>query len=388
MLARVEDDRADHRGRLRIYLGMAPGVGKTYRMLEEAHRRAERGTDVVVGFVECHGRPNTLKLLDGLEILPRLQIPYGGVVVEEMDANAIIARKPAVAIVDELAHTNALGSPREKRWQDVEMIRDAGIHVVSTCNVQHIESVADAVETIVGAPVRERLPDAIFESADEVELVDMSPHALRQRIRHGNVYPPDRARHALDKFFTEPNLTALRELSLRFVTRRVDDQLEDIVSSRGLGRIQPVTERVLVAVDERPSSRRALRRGGMIAAALDVPLMAVLVVTPDIERLSFDRSRDLQENLDYADDLGAEVIREQAPDLVSGLVAVSRARRVTHVVLPHEEHRGRLRLFARSPAEELIERLPEIEVHLTGPGRPDADALAASDGRGDAPADG
>jgi two-component system sensor histidine kinase KdpD len=374
MLARIEDERADGRGRLRIYLGMAPGVGKTYRMLEEAHRRSERGTDVAVGFVECHGRPRTLELLDGLEILPRLRVPYGGVVVEEMDAAAVIARKPTVAIVDELAHTNAPGSPREKRWQDVELIRDAGIHVISTCNVQHIESVADAVETIVGAPVRERLPDAIFASADEVELVDMSPHALRQRIRHGNVYPPDRARMALDRFFTEPNLTALRELSLRFVTRRVDDQLEDIIGSRGLDRIRPVTERVLVSVDERDVSRRALRRGGMIAAALDVPLVAVVIETPEIARLSFDGSRDLQENLDYADDLGAEIVRYEAPDLVSGLVEVARTRRVTHIVLAHEPHPGRRRLFARSPAEEIVEQLPEVEVHLTGQGASDADA--------------
>jgi two-component system, OmpR family, sensor histidine kinase KdpD len=373
MLARLEDERTDARGRLRIYLGMAPGVGKTYRMLEEAHRRSDRGTDVAVGFVECHGRPRTLALLDGLEILPRLKVPYGGVVVEEMDADAVIARKPTVAIVDELAHTNAPGSPREKRWQDVELIRGAGIHVISTCNVQHIESVADAVETIVGAPVRERLPDAIFASADEVELVDMSPHALRQRIRHGNVYPPDRARLALDRFFTEPNLTALRELSLRFVTRRVDDQLEGIMGTYGRDRIRPVTERVLVAVDERPESRRALRRGGMIAAALDVPLLAVVIDTPEVARLSFDRSRDLQENLDYADDLGAEVVRREAADLVTGLVQVARDRRVTHVVLAHEERRGRLRLFAKSPAEAIIEQLPEIEVHLTGPGRPDAE---------------
>jgi two-component system, OmpR family, sensor histidine kinase KdpD len=379
MLARLEDERSGGRGRLRIYLGMSPGVGKTFRMLEEAHRRAQRGTDVAVGFVECHGRPRTLELLDGLEILPRLKVPYGGVTVEEMDADAIIARKPTVAIIDELAHTNAPGSPREKRWQDVELIRDAGIHVISTCNVQHIESVADAVETIVGAPVRERLPDAIFASADEVELVDMSPHALRQRIRHGNVYPPDRARLALDRFFTEPNLTALRELSLRFVTRRVDDQLEGIVGTHGRDRIRPVTERVLVAVDERPESRRALRRGGMIAAALDVPLLAVVIDTPEIARLSFDRSRDLQENLDYADDLGAEVVRREAADLVTGLVEVANDRRVTHVVLAHEERRGRLRLFAKSPAEAIIEQLPEIEVHLTGPGRPGSETASHVD---------
>jgi two-component system sensor histidine kinase KdpD len=361
MLARLEGERTDGRGRLRIYLGMAPGVGKTFRMLEEAHRRAERGTDVAVGFVECHGRPRTLELLEG------------------MDADAVIARKPTVAIIDELAHTNAPGSPREKRWQDVELIRDAGINVISTCNVQHIESVADAVETIVGAPVRERLPDAIFESADEVELVDMSPHALRQRIRHGNVYPADRARLALDRFFTEPNLTALRELSLRFVTRRVDDQLEGIVGTQGLDRIRPVTERVLVAVDERAESRRALRRGGMIAAALDVPLLAVVIDTPEVARLSFDRSRDLQENLDYADDLGAEVVRREAPDLVTGLAEVARDRRVTHIVLAHEARHGRVRLFGKAPAEALIERLPEIEVHLTGPGRPDTEAPTKGD---------
>ena len=165
------------RGRLRVYLGMAPGVGKTYKMLEEAHRRVDRGTDLVVGFVEPHGRVNTSALLDGLEVLPRRRVEYRGVVVEEMDTDAIIARHPTVAIVDELAHTNVPGSPREKRWEDVEAIRDAGIHVISTCNVQHLESVADAVATITGAPVNERLPDEVLAAADEVELVDMSPHA-------------------------------------------------------------------------------------------------------------------------------------------------------------------------------------------------------------------
>ena len=178
-------------------------------------------------------------LLEGLEIVPRLRVEYQGVQVEEMDTDAIIARHPAVALIDELAHTNVPGSAREKRWQDVELIRDAGIDVISTCNVQHLESVADAVATIVGAPVNERVPDEVVEGADEVELVDMSPHALRQRIRHGNVYPPERARVALDRFFTEPNLTALRELSLRFVTRAVDEQLEEIVSEQGLGTAAP-----------------------------------------------------------------------------------------------------------------------------------------------------
>ena len=228
MLSRTDGGAGDRvRGRLRVYLGMAPGVGKTYRMLEEGHRRTNRGTDLVVGFVESHGRPETEKSLDGLEIVPRRRVEYRGVVVEEMDTDAVLARDPTVALVDELAHTNAPGSARAKRWEDVNVLLDAGIDVVSTCNIQHLESVADAVSTITGAPVNERIPDEVLAAADEVELVDMSPFALRQRMRHGNVYPEDRTRVALDRFFTESNLTALRELALRFVAGRVDAQLED-----------------------------------------------------------------------------------------------------------------------------------------------------------------
>jgi two-component system sensor histidine kinase KdpD len=383
MLARINLETRSSRGRLRVYLGMAPGVGKTYRMLEEAHRRQARGTDVAVGFVEPHGRPLTTALLEGLEVLPRLRIEYRGVVVEEMDTDAVIARHPTVAMIDELAHTNVPGSPREKRWQDVQLILEAGIEVVSTCNVQHLESVADAVQTITGAPVNERLPDEVLEAADEVELVDMSPHALRQRIRHGNVYPPDRARLALDRFFTEPNLTALRELSLRFVTSRVDEQLEDIVESQGLGRLPPVTERVLVSVDERPISRRALRRGASLASALHASLVAVTVDTPDVERLPFDRQRDLRENLEFAADLGAELVRYEAPDLASGLEHVARSRRVTHLVLGHRPRTGLARLRTPSEVDQLVERLPTLEVHVVGPGttedRPQAGSRSITD---------
>jgi two-component system, OmpR family, sensor histidine kinase KdpD len=222
MLARVRAEGAGSRGRLRIYLGMAPGVGKTYKMLDEGHRRLARGTDLVVGFVEAHGRQHTLELLQGLELMPRRRIEYRGVVVEEMDTDAVLARRPTVALIDELAHTNVPGSARAKRWEDVELIRDAGTHVVTTMNVQHLESVADAVATITGAPVNERLPDDVLLGADEIELVDMAPHALRQRMKHGNVYPPERTQIALEKFFTEANLTALRELALRLVAQRVE----------------------------------------------------------------------------------------------------------------------------------------------------------------------
>jgi two-component system sensor histidine kinase KdpD len=303
-----------------------------------------------------------------LEVLPRVRVEYQGVTVEEMDTAAIIARHPAVALIDELAHTNVPGSALEKRWEDVELIRDAGIDVISTCNVQHLESVADAVATIVGAPVNERLPDAVVEDADEVELVDMSPYALRQRIRHGNVYPPERARIALDRFFTEPNLTALRELSLRFVTRAVDEQLEGIVSERGLGWLRPVSERVMVVVDDQAVSRRALRRGAMLATALGAGLSAVVIRTPAVERLSFDRARDLQEHLDYANDLGAQVVEHPARDTVSGLVELAGGMRVTHLVMGRETRRGIARRLSPDLAGQLLEQLPEIEVHLVGEG--------------------
>ena len=366
MMARVRSEETAGRGRLRIYLGMAPGVGKTFRMLEEGHRRTARGTDLVVGFVEPHGRPHTQELLAGLEIVPRRRIEYRGVVVEEMDTDAVLARNPTVALIDEVAHTNVPGSARAKRWEDVDIIRDAGIHVVTTMNVQHLESVSDAVATITGAPVNERLPDEVLLSADEIELVDMSPHALRQRMKHGNVYPPDRTQVALEKFFTESNLTALRELALRLVARRVEDQLEDTIAGQQL---PLVTDRVLVVVDGSPATLRAVRQAAKLAGAIHAALVAVVVETPELERQPFDRTRDIQEALDDAVDLGADVVRVEAVDVVTGLEQVARSHRATHVVLPHREVGGLKRLRERPLVDRLIERLPDVEMHVVGPGR-------------------
>jgi two-component system sensor histidine kinase KdpD len=368
MLARLRSEGVTARGRLRIYLGMAPGVGKTYRMLEEGHRRIERGTDLVVGFVEPHGRPHTIELLAGLEIVARRHLEYRGVVIEEMDTDAILARDPTVALVDELAHTNPPGSARAKRWEDVEAIRDAGVHVVSTMNVQHLESVADAVATITGAPVNERLPDDVLLGADEIELVDMSPHALRQRMKHGNVYPPERTQIALEKFFTEPNLTALRELALRLVAHRVEGQLEDTIAGQQL---PLVTERVLVLVDGSPASRRAVRKAAKLAGAIHGALVAVVVETPEADRQPFDRNRDLQEVIADAIDLGAELVRVDAKDLPTGLEQVARDRRATHVVLPHREAAGLRRVFEAPLIDRLMTRLPDIELHVVAaPDRP------------------
>ena len=361
MLARVREEAGTGRGRLRVYVGMAPGVGKTYRMLEEGHRRVGRGTDLVVGFVEAHGRRNTSALLDGLEIVPRRHIEYRGVTIDEMDTDAIVTRHPTVALVDELAHTNAPGSPREKRWEDVEAIRDAGIHVVTTLNVQHLESVADAVATITGGPVNERLPDWVLEGADELELVDMSPHALRQRMRHGNVYPPERTAVALERFFTEQNLTALRELALRLVARRVEGQLE---ASSGAPILPLTTERVLVLVDGQPSAARAVRRAAGVASAVHGSLLALVVETPrDAGRPSV-LARMEQEAIDDAVDLGAQVIRLEAADPASGVLHAARDRGATHVVLPYEDRGAFDRLRRPSLAELVLRELPDVEIHV------------------------
>lgn len=357
------DARGGSRGRLRVYLGMAPGVGKTYRMLEEAHRRQTRGTDVAVAYVEAHGRPATEALLDGLEIIPRRRVGYRGVVVEEMDVDAVIARHPEVAFVDELAHTNAPGSARAKRWQDVEAIRDAGIEVVSTCNIQHLESVADAVVTITGAPVNERLPDEVLAAADEVELVDMSPRALRQRMRHGNVYAPERAQVALDRFFTEPNLTALRELSLRFVTGRVDAQL-DGVGGTAVSAAAAVAERVMVLVDDRPVTGRALRRGAGLAAALRAPLLALVVETTADAAAPSERRRALREHLDDAADLGAQVVTIEASDVALAIVEVARARRVSQLVIGHRTAGSMERLRRGTLVDRIMALWPRLEIHV------------------------
>jgi two-component system sensor histidine kinase KdpD len=362
MLARVVGEHVEGgRGSLRVYVGMAPGVGKTYTMLEEGHRRQARGTDIVVGFLESHGRPLTEKMLVGLEVVPRRQIEYQGVIVEEMDTDAVIVRHPQVALVDELAHTNAPGSAREKRWQDVEAIRDAGISVISTLNVQHLESVADAVETVTGAPVRERLPDEVLSLATEIELIDMSPRALRQRMKHGNVYPPERARIALDKFFTEANLTALRELALRVVARRVDEQLDVTTKLPGLA---GVTERIVVLVDHTRAGRRAVRRAVELAGELHGQLIAVSVETPRSASATFDQQRSLRENLDDATDLGAEIVKVEARTVADGVADLARSRRATHVVIPYEKHPALLGFRRQTLADELLEQLTGAELHV------------------------
>ena len=222
------------RGFLRIYLGAAAGVGKTFAMLGEGHRRAERGAEVVVAFAETHGRPHTRALLDGMEVIPRKRMTYRGGAFEEMDLDAVLARHPQIALVDELAHTNVPGSRNEKRWQDVEELLDAGIDVISTVNVQHLESLNDVVEKVTGVPQRETIPDAVVRAADQVELVDMTPEALRRRMAHGNIYPAEKIDAALTNYFRTGNLTALRELALLWLADKVDEGLQAYRAAHGI----------------------------------------------------------------------------------------------------------------------------------------------------------
>src|SRR3989441_5647855 len=265
------------RGRLRVYLAAAAGAGKTYAMLNEGHRRESRGTDVVVGYVETHRRPQTQAQLGDLEVIPRKKVTYRGVTLEEMDTEAIIARHPKVALIDKLAHTNVPGSKHAKRYQDVEEILDAGINVVTTLNIQHLESLNDLVASITGVRVRETLPDQILDQADEVELVDISPYALRQRMRHGNIYPPDRIEASLNNFFREGNLTALRELALRRTAEKTEAQLQQYMTEHGISELWPASERVLVGFDARPHTREVIRDAWRLAHGLHADLIAVSI---------------------------------------------------------------------------------------------------------------
>ncbi len=280
-----EDEGVRPTGRFRVYLGAAAGVGKTCAMLDEGWRRFQRGTDVAVGFVETHKRHFTLQQLRDLPVVPRTQISYRDAVWEEMDLDAVLARHPEVALIDELAHTNVPGSGRHaKRWEDVLEILDAGIAVITTVNIQHIESLGDAVERITGVAVRERVPDWVVRRADQIELIDSSPDQLRRRMLHGNIYPEEKVPAALNGFFRAQNLAALRELSLRFVADETEEEILEYLRSRGAaGELWETTERIMVAVTGAPGNASVIRRAARIAARVKAPLVAIHVVAGDAD---------------------------------------------------------------------------------------------------------
>jgi two-component system sensor histidine kinase KdpD len=365
MLERVRRQAgAGARGRLKVYVGMAPGVGKTFAMLNEGRRRKQRGTDVVIGFVETYGRPHTIEAIGDLEVVPRRRIPYKGVTLEELDTEAVISRKPAVALVDELAHTNAPGSNHDKRWQDVRDLLDAGITVISTVNIQHVESLADIVESITGVAVRERIPDKIVDDADEIEIVDITPHALRQRIRHGNVYPPERAEQALRQFFREGNLNALRELALRKVSTTVEDDLEAYMRENEIETVWPAAERIMVAIDEKPTARHLVRRGWREATRGQTELLVTFVETPAWADAPVSSRTAVEENLRFAEDLGAKIVRVAGRKVAAALADTARAWNVGTVVVGHKR-RSRLReTFFGSVVTDLMSELGDVDLRI------------------------
>lgn len=350
------------RGRLTVYLGMAPGVGKTFAMLDEAHRRLSRGTDVVVGIVETHGRALTAERLEGLEVVPRRTIAHRNSSFTEMDTDAILARHPAVVLVDELAHTNVPGSDREKRFEDVEVLRAAGIEVITTVNIQHLESLNEAVQDITGVRQRETVPDAVVRAADQIQLVDMSPEALRRRLAHGNVYKAEQIDASLSSFFRPGNLIALRELALLWLADRVDTALDDYRRTQGIDQTWPARERIVVAVTGGPESETLLRRAGRIAQrGAGGELVAVHVVRGDGLAPT---ATDLPRIRRLVEDLGGSLHTVVGDDIAESVIEFARGVNASLVVVGVSRHKRLWGLLRGATASDIAGLSGSIDVHL------------------------
>jgi two-component system sensor histidine kinase KdpD len=349
-------------GRFRIYVGMAAGVGKTYAMLGEAARRAARGRDVVVGVVDTHDRPATAAQLAGLEVVPPKTVTYRGAQLAEMDLDAILRRRPELVLVDELAHSNIPGSGRhDKRWQDVLELLDANINVISTLNAQHIESLADVVERVTGTQVRERVPDAVLRQAEQLELVDSSPEQLRRRMLHGNIYPPEHVERALAGFFQTENLTALRELTLRFLADDTDEDLLANVRQATTTRTWETAERILVGVTGAPGSEAVLRRACRIASRTKAGLHVVCVCPGG------SRSSGLAEMRQLTEDLGGVWMEIDDDDPARALMRVAAEQSATQIVLGSDNRTRRRWLQGRRSTVRRVTRLANaagVDVHI------------------------
>jgi len=368
LLARIEADEArGKRARFKIFFGAAPGVGKTYAMLESARHAKEDGADIVVGAAETHGRAETAALLDGLAVLPRRIVEYRGVRLEELDLEAMLARKPDVAIVDELAHTNAPGSRHAKRWQDVLELLDAGIDVWSTLNVQHVESLGDVVQQITGVKVRETVPDSVLERADDLELVDLSPDELLDRLAEGRVYVPEQASRAAQNFFTRGNLLSLREIALRRAAERVDVDVLRYRRELGISTPWPTRERILVCIGPSPGSERLIRATKRMAEGLHASWTAAnveVIGSPPLNARDHER---LESHLRLVETLGGEVVRLRGPAVAEALLAYAREHNVTTIVAgkpTHARWRDRIR---GSMLDSLIRGSGAVEVHVIAP---------------------
>ena len=358
--------RQRERGKLKLYIGSAAGVGKTFRMLNEAHDLRHRGVDIVVGFVETHGRADTAAQMRDLEVVPRQKIEYRGVTLEEMDVDAVVARAPQVAIVDELAHTNVPGARHRKRWEDVMQLLDAGINVISAVNVQHLESLNDVIASTLGVTVRETLPDWVVTTADQVINLDISAEDLRQRLREGKIYAREKIDTALKNFFTDENLTTLRELALREVASSVDRTREAIALRETGAHQQPRTvDRVLVAMASNPPyTASLLRKASRIAGRLNSDWYCVYVQTPEEQpdRIDSTVQRRLVDNIQLAQSMGAEVVKLQGTNVADTLSRFAREKGVTLLIVGQSRRSGMQRLFHKSVVNALVNNAFGLDV--------------------------
>lgn len=364
--ALLAEARREGRGHLKIFLGAAPGVGKTYAMLETAHERVREGIDLVAGVIEHHGRRETEALLDGIELLPPRQTEYRGRAFREMDLDALLKRRPRIALVDELAHTNIPGSRHVKRWQDVEELLAAGIDVYSTLNIQHLESINDIVEQISGVKVRETLPDSVLATADEIELIDLPPQDLIKRLEEGKVYVPEQARRAVHSFFSPGNLTALRELALRHAAERVDRQMVDYMRAHAIPGPWPARERVLVCIDERVDAERLVRVAKRAAERRGAAWGAVTVETARAHALSEGEMDRVDAAMRLAAQLGGETTTLQGDDVADAVLGYARERNCTQIVVGRARKAGWFGRLGKSVTEQLIERSGDFNVLVVG----------------------
>jgi two-component system sensor histidine kinase KdpD len=350
------------RGTLKLFLGYAPGVGKTYTMLSEAIRRHSRGEDIVVGVVETHGRKAIADLADQLEIVPRRKIEYKGTLFEEMDVDAILARKPRVVLIDELAHTNIPGSRHRKRYEDVLEVLASGIDVLSTVNVQHLESIAPTVRTITGVHVRETVPDWVVHSADETVMIDLTPEALQNRMKRGDVYAATKVEQALRNFFRRGNLIALRELALRQVAEQVDRTLESYMEQKDIQATWPVRERLAVCISSNPKGQYLIARAARMARRMDAELYAVYV---DAGQDATDQEqKTLDANMQFAESLGATTVRLKGKDVAKAVAAFVREKHITQVIFGRSAVDGWRKFAYMNAINRLLSDAPAVDVHI------------------------
>jgi two-component system sensor histidine kinase KdpD len=369
--ALLQQAAKESRGRLKIFLGAAPGVGKTYEMLLTAQAKRQQGLDLVVGVVETHGRKETATLMEGLEVIPRRRIDYKGHLLDEMDIDAILQRRPKLVLVDELAHTNAPGSRHPKRYMDVEELLEAGIDVYATLNIQHLESLNDVVAKITSVRVRETVPDSIIDRADDVEVVDLTPEDLIQRLKEGKVYVPQQAERAVRSYFLPGNLTALRELALRRTAQRVDEQMVDYMQAHAISGPWAAGERVLVGINEAPSCPSVVRYARRLADRLRAPWTAVHIETARSQRLSEVERDRIANALRLAERLGGEAVTVPGADAVAGLVEFAQEHNITHIVLAKSGRSRWSELLRGSVSQQLIRHAGDISVHVIA-GRPES----------------